>query len=419
MTTTGIGLPIAFTVAVCLAAGYGTPAAEAAPAGSPAGSPADPVIARADVVYAGGPALCPYVVLAPDGALIACWNTRGDGMPGAVTQFARSADQGRTWGAPYLTLAADRPLTGSASSLHLLPGGKGVAGRLLCYTLELVWPGEPDQAKPDFETLAGGRKFDSTFALSDDSGRTFSERKPLSDPVLRHDFAQGNIVALPNGDLLWPWGHWGAEPLNGFRRSTDGGRSWDPVVRAWQDPPPGHGKPLAFNETAAAVCPDGTIVAIARIDTLVDKKFWQVTSADNGKTWTPPRQIAIAGGSPAMYGTPGGQLWLAYRDAGLGPGLGLAVSDDKGETWRFLYHLKDPKGGHEKRFGATRYTDADRQQQWRPAEGVVGYPCFAKLTDSEVYVVFHLHAWDTPGVPLCIAGNLLRIPPQAGIPLPP
>lgn len=376
----------------------------------PAPTPHDPVIRRADIVYDATPALTPNVVLAANGDLLALWNTRGDGMPGQATLFARSRDLGRTWSEPYMTIESDKPLTGSYTVLYNLPEGNGTSGQMLAYTLELVWPGEPDQSRPDFERLAAGRQFNSYYSFSKDYGFTFSERKLLSDPVKRNDFAQGSIVKLPNGDLIWPWGYWDPEPLNGFRRSTDGGLSWNPVVRAWQDPPPGHDKPVAFNETAAAVCKDGIIVAIARVDTVRDKKFWQITSFDNGKTWTTPRQIEIAGGSPAMYCTPKGQLWLAYRDAGIGPGLGLAVSDDNGGTWRFLYHLKDPKGGHEKRFGHTRYTDEDRKQQWRRAEGVVGYPCFARLSESEVYVVFHLHSWDAVGTPLYIAGNLLQIP---------
>ena len=366
-----------------------------------------PVIERADVVYDAGPALSPSVLLAGDGDLTASWGTRGDGMPGSATLFARSRDSGKTWSKPYMTIQSDKPLTGVSIRLHNLP-----LGHILCHTLELVWPGEADQSRPDFMRLAGGRKFDSYCSFSADYGYTFSDKTLLSDPVKRNDFAQGRIIELPNGDLIWPWGYWGPKPLNGFRRSTDGGRSWRPVVRAWQDPPPGHAKPVAFNETAAAVCADGTIVAIARVDTIRDKKFWQIRSSDNGNTWTTPRQIEIAGGYPAMFCTPKGQLWLAYRDAGLGPGLGLAVSDDRGEKWRFLYHLADPNGGYEARFGHIRYTDEDRRQQWRPFEGTVGGPCFAKLSDREVYVVFHIQKMRgttcLPGT--YIAGNLLRIP---------
>ncbi len=380
----------------------------------------DPVIKRADIVHDAGPGLTPFVVRAVNGDLIAGLDTgRGDIMPGGTIQLAKSSDSGKTWAKPYLELKSDKPLTGFGAYLYNLPDGNWTFGKMLLYTMEAVWQEEPDQSKPNWASLVGSRKFDSYYAFTEDDGQTFSEKILFSDPVKRDDFAQGGIVELPNGDLIWPWGRWGSEPLNGFRRSTDGGRSWNPVVRAWQDPPAGHDKPLAFNETAAAVCKDGTIVAVARVDGAPDndKRFWQITSSDNGQTWTKPRQIEIVGGSPAMYCTPNGQLWLAYRDGGVGPGLGLAASDDNGGTWRFLYHLKEPKGEHEKLYGHIRYTDEDRKKPWRPAEGVVGYPCFAKLSDTEVYVVFHAHnrnelpkRFPKDASPFYIVGNLLEIP---------
>ena len=377
----------------------------------------DPVIKRVDTVYDKSPGLCPYAVLAADRNIIVSWDNMGDLMPGSTVQLARSADMGKRWQEPYKTVVSDNPLAGLQMSLHNLPDGNWNTGRLLCYTSEAVWPVETNQSESNYLRHTAGRKFDSYYSISDDDGYTFSEKKLLSDPVKRNDFAQGNIVELPNGDLIWPWGYWGTEPLNGFRRSIDGGLSWEPVVRAWQDPPPGHEKPIAFNETAAVVCKNGTIVAIARVDTLRDKKFWQIKSSDNGKTWTTPRQLEIAGGSPAMYCTPKGQLWLAYRDGGFGPGLGLAVSDDNGQSWRYLYHLKEPKGEHEKLYGHIRYTDEDRMKPWRPAEGMVGYPCFVKLSETEVYVVFHAHnrtelpkRFGKDASPFYIVGNLLEIP---------
>jgi hypothetical protein len=374
----------------------------------------DPIIERADVV--GWPGLCPSTLLYTDaGELIVGWEAgKGDAQPGGAIHFAKSLDLGKTWTSPFLIIKSDNPLMGIGASLYRVPGDPK---RMLLCTLEVLWQDVPDQSKPNWASLVGGRKFDTYYSFTTDQGQSSSEQKRLSDPVERKDFPQGPILTLPNGDLLWPWGNWGDSPLNGFRRSTNGGLTWEPVIRAWQDPPPGHDRPLAFNETAAAVCKDGTIVAVARVDGAPgnDKRFWQIKSHDNGLTWTPPRQIEIAGGSPALYCTPQGQLWLAYRDGGYGPGLGLAVSDDNGASWRFLYHLKEPKGEHERLYGHIRYTDDDRKKPWRPAEGMVGYPCFTKISDTQVYVVYHAHnrgelIKQSPDVPFYIAGNLLRIP---------
>ncbi|WP_172594610.1 exo-alpha-sialidase [Mariniphaga sediminis] len=377
----------------------------------------DPVIERADIVYDSSEGLCPGVVATANGELIAFWGTGwGDGMPDQTTQFARSLDSGKTWSEPYMTMESQDSLAGLAAILFNVPDGNWTIGRLMRYTMMINWTKYPDPTRADWPELTATRKFDSYYSFSSDQGYTFSERKLLSDPVKRNDFAQGKIIELPNGELLWPWGSWGAEPLNGFRRSTDGGNNWEPVERAWQDPPPGFDKPVVFNETAGAVCKDGTIVAVARVDGLPDndKRFWQIKSHDNGKSWTTPRQIEIAGGSPAMYCTPQGQLWLAYRDGGFGPGLGFAVSDDNGENWRFLYHLQDPKGEFEEKFSHIRYTDEDRKKPWRPAEGIVGYPWFAQIFDTEVYVVYHMMNSDmkkiSPEAPFYIVGNLLRIP---------
>jgi hypothetical protein len=371
--------------------------------------PYDPGVARADIVYSDDAveSLTPSVVRVRNGDLVMAIATRGDGMPSQdiSTLFIRSTDLGRTWSKPYMTSRTDKPLTGLGEFLYPLPGG-----RVLRSALELVWPGMPVEGRPDYLSLAGGRKFDNYYSLSEDNGLTFSAPTLLSDPAGRDDFAQGGTVELTNGDLLWSWGRWGSSPVNGFRRSTDGGRTWGPMVRAFQDPPPGFTAPVAFNETGVAVCPDGTIVAVARVDGCPpdnDKRFWQVVSRDQGKTWTAPRQITVMGGSPALYCTPRGQLWLAYRDGGLGPGLGLSVSDDQGATWRFLYHLKEPKGNHEKLYGHIRYTDEDRKQPWRPAEGQVGYPCFVKLSDTDTYVVYHAASHPSART-YYIAGNLLR-----------
>jgi hypothetical protein len=377
----------------------------------------DPYIVRADIVFDSSPALTPTLIITRNGDLMAQFATGwGDGMPGQGSRIVVSSDTGKTWSGPVISIEPEKGLTGLMNSFYVINRNL-TKDLLLCYTLEVIWSSQPDPSRSDWGTLVSQRKFDSYYSFTNDYGKTFSEKKLLSDPVKRNDFSQGNIIELPNKELLWPWGSWGSEPLNGFRRSLDGGLTWDVPLRAWQDPPPGFDRTVSFTETAAAVCNDGTIVAIARVDGLPgnDKRFWQISSSDNGHSWSEPHQIHISGGSPAMYSTPQGQLWLAYRDGGMGPGIGLAVSDDNGNNWRFLYHLKDPKGEHEKLYAGIKYTPEELKKPWRPSEGVVGYPCFVRVSDRDVYVVFHIHnkselAKKYPDLPFYIAGNLLRIP---------
>jgi hypothetical protein len=71
----------------------------------------DPIIKRADIINDNEPGLTPFVVKAPNGDLIAGWDTgRGDIMPGGEIHFARSTDLGKTWQKPYLKLKATNHL---------------------------------------------------------------------------------------------------------------------------------------------------------------------------------------------------------------------------------------------------------------------------------------------------------------------
>jgi hypothetical protein len=163
------------------------------------------------------------------------------------------------------------------------------------------------------------------------------------------------------------------------------------------------------------VCKDKSLLAIARTDKKTDKKFWQIRSSDNGKTWTMSRQIELAGGSPALYCTQNGILLFAFRDAGNVPGIAVAASMDNGDNWKLICHLKDPTGEFEKLYGNVKWSQDDLKKAWRPAEGMAGYPCFLPVSENQVYVVFHLYnkklseRFGSGADPFYIAGNLIQI----------
>lgn len=380
----------------------------------------DPVVDRTDVVYydTSYNSFTTSAICAPNGDLIVCAMTQGDVQPPLPGQASvnvfRSSDQGETWGLDW-TSSAETELTGLTEQLFNLPDGK-----ILRYSVEVIWPGDPtglSTLDPAYTALAAGREFKTYYSISEDSGETFGAPITFSDSGDKI-FAQGIIVELANGDLLWPWGNCGTSPtISGFKRSTDGGLTWGVLVQAYTDIYPYKN----FNEVAVAVCGDGTIVANARVDNYDNnnKRFWQIKSTDNGYNWTMPVQIpqsppyTIQGGGAAQmyYCAATDQLWLAYRDAGLSPGLALAVSDDKGNSWRYLYHLTElmGRGTNIPPYDGYIYTETDLVQPWRPCEGQVASPCFARLSDTEVYVAFCGSSYPQ-GATCYIGGNLLRIP---------
>jgi hypothetical protein len=388
-------------------------------------STADPFIQGSSIVFdQGNGGVCPSVLRGSDGGLIAYWASAGDGMPSASTLFARSADMGKTWSSPYLNIGSSNPRKGISTSLYNLPSGQQLRA-----TMETSWPSEPNPSAPNYLQLCEGRTWDTYYSFSTNDGVTATPRTLVTsdDPVNRDFFPQGGITKLANGDLLWAWGRWNGSPVAGFKRSTDGGQTWGATIPAWQDPPPGHSTPLAFNENATTVCQNGVVVSISRVDSLsdqahgYDRRFWQIESYDNGSTWTAPHVLSVPGGasfqgqSPALYSTVQGKLLFAYRDMGKGPGVGLAASDNNGATWRYLGHLKDPKGYYESSLVGRDYTAAEMQTSNRGDVGTwAGYPAFVKVNNHKACVVFHTLTNDLPGAggnygPY-IASNTLVLP---------
>ena len=355
-------------------------------------------IIRADIVSDTLPGLVPWIAKAENGDWIVCSFDKNDMITGASTNFVRSSDQGRTWSKPYLSMKSHLPKSQLLGMIQSLPDGRLAAGIT------------------DVELADNGQRYYHFFyAVSTNNGLTFDERQRLNDPNSPNDFAQGSFVKLPNGDLFWPWGRWSPDPYNGFRRSVDAGKTWQPAIKAWQDPPNGEKECLIFNETAVVVCKDKSLVAIARTDKKPEKKFWQIKSSNNGKTWTMPIQLELAGGSPALYCMPNGLLLFAFRDAGNAPGIAIAASKDNGDSWKLICHLKDPTGEFEKLYSNVKWSEDDLKKAWRPAEGMAGYPCFLPVSENQVYVVFHLYnkklleRFGSEADPFYIAGNLIQI----------
>ncbi len=122
------------------------------------------------------------------------------------------------------------------------------------------------------------------FIRSTDSGRTWSDPLTVNDGS---DFGSHNFHALtaaPDGSLLATWldarrgksGVW-------MSRSTDGGRTWEANRPIYTEPT------CPCCRTAVAVAADGTIYVAWRAILPGDVRDVVVTrSSDGGKTWAPP-----------------------------------------------------------------------------------------------------------------------------------
>lgn len=351
-----------------------------------------PVIKRTDRVTGETySALQPDAVIAANGDLIACGEMKGDILPGDKVNFVRSTDGGKTWSEPYFTLEAENPETQGVSVTGMYCRDDGVI--LICRLVAEMLGGLHTRTTASFDIYA-----------SYDNGQSFEfySKVPMHPGGLNAPYLQ--LVKLPDGSLIMPG--FVEKVGNGYWQSNDEGKTWSEFRVVWQDPVEGAKKRLHFNETAYQVLDGNRVLAVARND--VDKVFYTIQSDDSGQTWSQPRALNLVGGSPAMHRLPDGMLLLAFRDAGR-PGLGVAVSEDDGEHWRYAYHLPEPSGVA--RFYASLWQRPKDDQHWQPGEGHVGYPAFLELPNGDAYVVWHVQDRDMDlpeGWPsFCLAGTLI------------
>lgn len=355
---------------------------------------AEPRVVRVDLIQNDEVALCPDIVVAANGDLIATFETKGDALPGSRGQFMRSKDGGKNWSEVYLTRKA-----GDETSQGLLVSGmlrrSSDDAILMCETV-INSPGGK---------LSGRTTASLDVMISRDHGMSFSflAHVPCPPDVLAAPY--GPMIELPNGELLLPGF---AENIgNGYWISKDGGERWLPFRVVWQDPIKDAKQKLWFNETSYVVCEDGSLVSIARNDQ--NKIFFMIKSENMGKSWSQPRALPLVGGSPALHRMPNGDLLFACRDAAK-PGIGLAVSPDNGENWRYIDSMPLPKGVAP--LGAAHWQRLADDKNWQPLEGHFGYPVFTNLPNGDVYIAWHVHNRNMKipkdRDPFCLAGAVIR-----------
>ena len=282
-------------------------------------------------VYQDG-GLFPVLATAPGNVVVAA--LRGGaghlGLGGRV-ELVRSLDAGATWTPP--AVVADSDADDRNPALGVSPAG----------TLVLAYhrQGSYDEAGDSCLVPRDGRPqpIEVLTTKSTDGGLTWDGPRPLGIENLESGSAFGKIVALRDGTLLLPVyvrDHaaavasleearlHGAERFGSYVvRSRDDGRTWGDASLVAP----------AMDETALAVLPGGTVIALLR-GTAPPAELWSAVSEDDGRTWSAPAQVTVPEQVPAdLVQLSDGSILLAYGNRNPPYRIEGRVSRDGGRTW--------------------------------------------------------------------------------------
>jgi hypothetical protein len=172
---------------------------------------------------------------------------------------------------------------------------------------------------------------------SRDGGRTWSDPGPEIRlfPCWTELYGTSNPHPLPDGRYLWAcMGTLGRD--TGWRAGVTftGPRGDDfappTIIAAAPD--------RDFADLDVVRLADGRFFAVIR--EFVTKESVSSHSRDGGRTWSPIRPTGFKGANIKLHRLRSGALLCVYRDEDPArPGVSCSVSDDSGETWRFVGQL--------------------------------------------------------------------------------
>jgi energy-coupling factor transporter ATP-binding protein EcfA2 len=318
-----------------------------------------PVIEPAErIVAVRGGGYFPVLIGLRDGSLGAV--VRGGaphiGIKGRL-DWIRSTDGGKTWSAPAAIV--DSKWDDRNPAMGQMPNG----------TIAMAYAeAQTYNEKGEWDTKAG--EYKHFFVLSNDGGRTWTEKRPLFSGAIRNGSPFGRIIVLGDGTALMPiYGDrdpaWTGPPaaaevkstISGIVRSRDNGETWtDFSVVA----PTGH------NEMSLLALTGKRLLAVVRTD---GGSLDQYESQDAGYTWTGPKPLTEASQHPGdLVRLASGKLLLVWGNRREPLGVGGMVSSDSGATWDYAHRVM---------LGATSLS------------GDCGYPSVVQLADGTMVLMYY------------------------------
>ncbi len=292
----------------------------------------------------------------PNGDLLCWWLSGSDNEPSTDNNVlaSRSTDKGKSWGEPYILLAADKE-AGALTLMHVTLSGKVIA-------FGAGWPSELQY------TVWHYFRMEST-----DNGFTWSAREPVhfrasDDMMVEHP------LRLANGEYLCPTSFFEKRPkpllagIPELARAKSEAEALalpphpDPTFKPDKFATHRHGcsalitsdlelrnpteyqgvrnRPLGLLESTVVQLKDGRIAMLMRAE--YGGFLWRADSKDNGRTWTEAWQTEIPNPTSlaALIRLPDGRIALIHNAKGCVVGeravrdpLSIWLSDDEMESW--------------------------------------------------------------------------------------
>ncbi|MDA0338234.1 MAG: sialidase family protein [Proteobacteria bacterium] len=166
---------------------------------------------------------------------------------------------------------------------------------------------------------------ETLISFSDDFGRSFGRSVPIDTRPFSGGYGMRGGATLSNGTILLP-----LCDVPHYRRvfviqSNDNGASWSAPRLVCTAPD------LAFEEPAILQIASGQLILVMRENRT--RHLHQITSDDEGESWSTPCSLGIEGYPPHLLALPDGRLLMTIGWRHPDFGIRAVFSYDNGETW--------------------------------------------------------------------------------------